>query len=178
VRSDATGPETTRIVAPEITQSAIHGARLGLPASAYKRLLIPPAITPGFGRAKDLDSGYTSIWFGQRKVAVYFAPGSKRGTILTTWNAAYRTAAGIGPCSTIEAMKKAYGDAVHPTWAGTDPKTGTIWSWAVGDNLLFNSENHRTITAVALYKGDPAHTRHNSPQSWANYISANERWCS
>jgi serine/threonine-protein kinase len=176
--SGATARRAAPSARPEITQTAIHGARLGLLASAYERLLVPRGITPGFGRAKDLDSGYTSIWFGRRKVAVYFAPGTKRGTILTTWNAAYRTAAGIGPCSTIEAMQKAYGDAVHPTWAGTDPKTGTIWSWAVGDNLLFNSENHRTITAVALYNGDPAHTRHNSPQAWANYISANERWCS
>ena len=164
--------------APQITQTSIDGARLGFRAAAYERLLTPRGLSPGFGRAKDLDSGYTSIWFGRGKVAVYFPPGSTRATIITTWNRLYRTAAGIGPCSTIGEMKRAYGDAVQPTWAGTSPDGKVVWSWAVGDNLVFNSEDHRTITAVALYRGDPAHTKGNSPQAWANYISANERWCS
>ena len=170
--------QTSATVYPEITQASIHGARLGLPAGAYERLLVPQGVRPGFGRAKDLDSGYTSLWFGRMKVAVYFPPGATRAAIITTWNGGFRTAAGIGPCSTIEEMKEAYGNAVQPTWAGTSPDGKTVWSWAVGNGLVFNSENHRTITAVALYRGDPADTKGGSPQAWANYISANERWCS
>ena len=47
----------------------------------------------------------------------------------------------------------------------------------VGDNLLFATQDLRTISAVALYRGVPGHTRGFSPQSFANYIAANETAC-
>jgi hypothetical protein len=176
--ADAPARERASAGRPEITQAAIHGARLGLRAADYERRLVPPRSAPGFGRTKDLASGYTAFSFAAARIAAYFPPGSSRAAILTTWNSAYRTAAGIGPCSTIEAMQRAYGDAVEPTWAGTSPDGKVVWSWALGNNVLFNSQDHRTITAVALYRGDPTDTKRGSAQSWANYVSANERWCS
>jgi hypothetical protein len=166
-------PSTAGSGAPRITQTSIDGMALGLLAADYKRVF--STTNPGFGSVTDNTTGFTSLVFGPRSIAVFFAPRAKRASIITTWNKADRTAEGIGPCSTVEQMKRAYGDAAQPTESGTFDD-GTIWSWAVGDNLLFNSQNHRTITAVALYRGDPRNTGDGSPQSFANYFSG-DRSC-
>ena len=42
--------------------------------------------------------------------------------VMTTWNRNFRTAAGIGPCSTIAEMKQAYGEAVQPPWSRDLPR--------------------------------------------------------
>ena len=119
---------------------------------------------------------YPGLAFQEPETAVYFHQGGKRAIIVTTWNPRYRTAAGIGPCSTIAAMKKAYGSAVAGAWSGTGTD-GTIHSYVVGNNLLFATNDERTISSVALYHGVPGHTRGGSPQAYANYVAAVETAC-
>jgi hypothetical protein len=98
--------------------------------------------------------------------------------VITTWNKDFRTAAGIGPCSTIAEMKKAYGNAVVPSLFGTSPDGKKVHSWVVGRNLLFSvGQNQKTISAVALYMGSPPDSRPGSPQSFANFIAALETPC-
>lgn len=154
----------------QITQTAIAGARTGRTAAFYKKHF-------GGYRLSALASppSYRFLSFQQPSVDVYFPAEGKRAIIIVTWNREYRTAKGIGPCSTLVQMKRAYGSAVTATWAGT--QHGVSGSYVVGDNLLFATQDQRTISAVALYRGVRGHTRSGSPQAFANYIAANETAC-
>jgi Protein kinase domain len=156
---------------PKISQTAIAGARLSLPAAYYKKHF------GGYRQTTLAGPNYPTLAFQQPEVAVYFPSPRKGAIIITTWNKSYRTARGIGPCSTIADMKKAYGGAVKPAWAGTDPKKGTVFSYVVGNNLLFATQDQRTISAIALYRGTPGNTHGSSPQAYANYVAANETAC-
>jgi tRNA A-37 threonylcarbamoyl transferase component Bud32 len=154
---------------PAITQTSIDGARLGLMPGYYKRLL-------GGSRAQVLaQPGFPSLAFQRPQIAVYFPAEGRPAGLITTWNRSYRTAAGIGPCSTIDELKRAYGARVRPTWAGS--QKGKVYSYALGNNLLFATQDQRTISSVALYRGDPHDTRGGSPQAWANYVAALETAC-
>ncbi len=158
---------------PRITQASIAGVVLGGPEATYKQ---------HFGGYKQLvlteaDPPIPGLSFGQPEVAVYFRADARRADIITTWNRHLRTAAGIGPCSTIEEMKRAYGKAVQPSWAGTSPDGNTVHSWVVGQNLLFATQDQRTISAVALYRGKRTDTKAGSPQAWANFVAAVETPC-
>ena len=106
-------PKSPPMSPPQITQKTLAGARVGLQAAAYKRRF------GGWRFQTDNVSHYSSLAFQQPQVAVYFPPAWKRALVITTWNKGNRTAAGIGPCSTLAEMKKAYGERVRPTWAGT-----------------------------------------------------------
>jgi protein kinase-like protein len=155
--------------APLITRNSIDGAELGFTAPHYKELL-------GGYRGSTLtefsNGHFRDLAFQQPEVGVYFPPGKKRASIITTWNKNSRTAAGIGPCSTIAEMKEAYGDAAQPSVNGTHGKT--VWSWVVGDRLLFATQDHKTIADVALYHGSRTGDRN---QGWPNYIAALETAC-
>lgn len=155
-----------------ISQSAVAGARLGQTASAYKTQF--GAFSTGMLKGPD----YPTLIFASKQVSVYFHSPRGRAIIITTWNRHFRTSKGIGPCSTLAAMKKAYGTAVKPAWAGTDPNdTSVHHSYVVGDNLVFATQDMRTVATVALYRGTPGHTKGGSPQAYANYAAANEPGC-
>jgi hypothetical protein len=72
-------------------------------------------------------------------------------------------------------MKGAYGKRVRPTLFGTQGKEH--FSWQVGRNILFMTQNHKTISTVVLFKGIRFENHDGSPESWANYIGANETAC-
>jgi hypothetical protein len=74
-------------------------------------------------------------------------------------------------------MKAAYGDAAEPSPHGTSPDGKTVWSWTVGTNLLFATQNHRTISSVALYPGRTDTKRRSPAQAIANFIAAVETPC-
>ena len=158
---------------PAITQTSIGRAVLGKPEAYYMNK---------FGGYKEFDLTESDppirgLSFGEPQLAVYFRVTPFAADVITTWNRNFRTAAGIGPCSTIAEMKQAYGDAVQPPWSGIFRDTGPS-AWVVGRNLLFStSKDGRTVNAVALYLGSETDTRRGSPQAWANFIAALETPC-
>jgi hypothetical protein len=72
-------------------------------------------------------------------------------------------------------MKRAYGSHAKPTWAGSSGSKEH--SYAVGNNLLFVTQDLETIADVVLYRGDPKRTRAWSPQSFAHYVGSVETAC-
>jgi len=165
--------ETSAAGPPTITQTSIGGAVLGKSEGSYMNQ---------FGGYKEYeltesDPPIPGLSFGQPQLAVYFRVTPNAADVITTWNKNLRTAAGIGPCSTIAEMKKAYGNAVVPSRFGTSPDGKRVTSWVVGRNLLFSTQNQRTISVVALYMGSPPDSRPGSPQSFANFIAALETPC-
>jgi serine/threonine-protein kinase len=144
-----------------ITPNAIDGVSLGHKTPWYRHLLGPgpPATDPL--------SGYAELHFQQPEIATYSPRAGKPAVILTTWNPNFRTAAGIGPCSTLAAMRSAYGDRVTPDAHATHGKNVTAWK--LGTDILFETQDQRTISAVVLFR--PVHG------GWANYFGQNETAC-
>ena len=153
---------------PGITESAIAGATLGRPPSYYKQHFGPYRASTTRG------PNYPTLAFQQPEVAVYFPAPGRPAHIITTWNGSYRTAAGIGPCSTLAAAKRAYGARWKPSPNGVVLKNmhGIHSAYVVGNDLIFETQDGRTISAVGLYHGGDDH-----PQGFANYITANETAC-
>ncbi len=164
----------------QITQSAIAGAPLGRSAGYYRKHFGPLS----YSLAGVVD--YPTLSFQQPEVAVYFpkqktsipAPG-QRAHIITTWNRSYRTAAGIGPCSTLAAAKRAYGARWKPSRDGIVLKhaDGVHSAYVVGNNLIFETQDGQTVSAVGLYEGNPHDTGNGSPQAYANFVTSNQTAC-
>src|SRR5215210_1537800 len=167
--------QTPTAVPPKITQASIAGASLGGTQAAYKKRFGPYREF----ELTESDPPILGLSFGQPEVAVYFRVNAARADIITTWNKHLRTAAGIGPCSTIEEMKKAYGGAAQPSTHGTSPDGKTVFSYIVRPNLLFATQDHRTISVVALYEGSrtDVNSKEGSPQAYANFVAALETPC-
>ena len=135
-----------------ISQAAIAGATLGQTEEAYKKLYGP-------GWRSDLLTlpNFRALIFANRKQSIYFDPDTARGIIVTTWNPDHRTAAGVGPCSSLEALRSAYGSALKPSRWNT--QEGKTYAYTVGENLLFAFNGRppnpsKRVTTVALYDGD------------------------
>jgi serine/threonine-protein kinase len=169
------GSPSHEVAAPEITQSAIDGITLGHTAAYYAKTIKPRGYKPSVLT----QPGFPEMSFQQPELAVYFPKHGKRADIITTWNPSFRTAAGIGPCSTLSQMHKVYGKRAPAAQSGTSPNGKVHWSWQVGRNLLLVTQNHKTISSVVLFKGigfrNEGHD--GSPQSWANYVGAVETAC-
>jgi hypothetical protein len=170
VRGEGSKPSTTTAGPPSITQTSIAGVELGEPKEFYGKR---------FGAYKQLT---LTEWepipgrsFGQPEVAVYFRANPDRADIITTWSRRNRTAAGIGPCSTLGEMKKAYGKNVHPT--PHHPDGTPVPAYVVGPNLIFETQNQRTISAVGLYRGSLPNTTRSEEQGWAHFVTAVETPC-
>ena len=151
---------------PAITQHAIAGIPLGKQAAWYKK-----HVDRGWRDEVLSESTFPAIAFGAKALTVVFPRKGAGAHIITTYNPAYKTAEGIGPCSSVADMKRAYGDRVRGTWAGT--QRGKSYSYELGKNILFEDQDLKTVTAVVLYDGS-AYKRRNSPQAWANYVGAIE----
>ena len=156
---------------PEITQTSIDGVSVGHSAAYYQRLLgaSQPIVGP--------TPSQPSLWFRPPEMAVYFLGRGRAAGIVATWNRSFRTREGIGPCSTLAAMKRTYGSRVAPAWAGLPGSER--WSWTLGKNLLFvRSKNDRTIGAVVLFRGVAHEDHKGSPQTWANFVGTRAGSCS
>jgi serine/threonine protein kinase len=145
----------------KITQTAIDGASLGHKKSWYRHLLGPGV------PSTDSISNYAGLHFQQPEIATYSPHAGEPAVIVTTWSPKYRTAAGIGPCSTLDDMRSAYGDRISPDIHATHGNT--VSAWTLGKNILFETQDHRTISAVVLYR--PVH------QGWATAIGQDESAC-
>jgi hypothetical protein len=144
-----------------ITQTAIHGVSLGHKAPWYRNRLGPGAAST------DKLSKYAELHFQQPEIATYSPHAGEPAVVVTTWYRNYRTAAGIGPCSTLAEMRRAYGDRLTPDAHLTHGKT--VFGWNLGKNIIFETQDQRTISAVVLYR--PVH------QGWASYLGQNESAC-
>ena len=155
-----------------ITPTSIGGAKLGLKIGYYERLL-------GVGWRKDVVKvpGYPVLIHNYRKMSIYFNPSTHKALEITTWNKAYRTDKGIGPCSSIAALKKAYGPALKPSKPNTIE--GRVYAYTVGD-LIFAANGKpphpsRHVTAVALYSPSGIGRR---ALNYAGFVILNESTCS
>jgi hypothetical protein len=163
---------------PAITQTSIAGAKLGLPASAYKQLLGKPVrrlrgTVDNPGQPEDR----SRLVFSKRKLSVFFVDGIKGSTEITTWNRSYRTAAGVGPCTTIQRLKAAYGNRLKPSKFNT--QDGIVYAWTVGKNLIFGSNDRQVVEAVGLYDGsDPYVAVEGGSLAYAGFVTLSERRCS
>ena len=107
-----------------------------------------------------------------RNLSAYFIGTGDKTVEITTWNAADRTAEGIGPCSTVAELKKAYGPRLKPSPYNTH--NGIVFAWTVGKHLAFTTEpvpegRHPTIVrSVGLYS---------NPLSWASFNASNDGPC-
>ena len=92
-----------------------------------------------------------------KKVRVFFPNViTGRASIITTWDKSYKTAAGVGPCSTIDDVKAAYGSALEPDRSGTIGKSHFVYD--LGKDLVFatpGTSGHpsKVVTAVGLFNG-------------------------
>jgi hypothetical protein len=165
--------DTPDVGPPAISQTAIAGAKLGLSANAYKRRL-------GGWRAETLtEPNFPALVFQGPKVAVYFPPGGEKAHIITTWSKDNLMANGVGPCSTLQQLKKAYGREVKPARSGTSPDGKKVHSYTVGKNLIFVlGPDLQTVKAVALYDGGaPRAHEPGGSEAYANYVGAVETPC-
>ena len=165
-------------LAPRITQTAIAGAKLDRAPAAYRQALGGTGRwergTPGNPGMPD---NYARLVFARAKVSVYFADGTHRGALVTTWNKRYRTAAGVGPCSTVRRLKAVYGTRLKPSKFNTH--NGVVHAYTLGKNLIFASNDRVIVEAVGLYDGsDPKVLEPGGSLSYAGFITLSETRCS
>jgi hypothetical protein len=158
---------------PAITATSIAGAKLASAKLSNTRLLGAPFRYQAAGQ-KEIPTGfqhpdnYTRLVFAKRKMNIYFKDGVDKAIQITTWNKAYKTAAGIGPCSTVVALKKAYGRKLKPSKWST--QNGQTFVYTMGD-LLFAATDFTHVTAVGLYDSKaPGANEEGGTLPYAGYV--------
>jgi tRNA A-37 threonylcarbamoyl transferase component Bud32 len=140
-----------------ITQTRIAGATLDLKDSAYRRIwkaagaLLPLKFPEHYAR-HEFPTRKTAVYFASDNVQGAILPGHVRAVEVTTWNRSDRTAEGVGPCSTVEELKRAYGARLKPAPANT--LGHNVYGYTVGKNLFFAiaaPPHPRFVGAVAVY---------------------------
>ena len=158
--------------APAITPTSIAGARLGQSAADYRKLLGAAQALTGTNADPSHPEDYSRLYFAKREMEVYFKGKTNKAIEITTWNRAYRTPAGVGPCSTVAQLKKAYGASLK---ASPDNSHGnTVFAYVVGRNMLFATNANPYVTAVAIFTP----SAHREPTlGYAGYVVLNEVNC-
>jgi predicted Ser/Thr protein kinase len=160
--------------APQITQTSIAGARLGLGRAAYEKTFGEPGVL--VYQQQGGGTGWATLTFPDKKVWVFFPDGiTRKASVITTWNEAYKTTAGVGPCSTVADLKAA---DVKPDKFATTGKVHSAYD--VGENLIFAtpaSPGHpaKVVTAVGLFNGHaPGANRLGGLRASASFVTGNE----
>jgi hypothetical protein len=120
-----------------VTPTSIAGASVGLTHAAYRHILGTPATV------EFLENDYSQLVFTRRKVEVYFHGKLDAGVVVGTWNRAYRTAEGIGPCSAVKALQHAYGARLARALVG-----GSFAGYRLGALVFAIEAGH--VRAVSL----------------------------
>ena len=127
-----------------ITQSSVVGISLGVDQALVRALMPKPV------RLDRLEDGYVRLVSPRQKLESYFRTGTKGVAAVTTWNRQPTTGEGIGPCSTVAALKAAYGSRLVPF-----REQSRIVAYRLG-NLIFTVEGGRRVGVVALGRGAQA----------------------
>jgi hypothetical protein len=130
--------------AVDITRSSVAGIHLGTSQTQARALMTKPV------RLDRLEDGYLRLVSTSEKLESYFRAGTKGVAVVTTWNRQLTTDEGIGPCSSVTALKRAYGRRLVPFRQG-----GRIVAYRLG-NLIFTVEGGRRVGGVALGCGTQA----------------------
>jgi hypothetical protein len=128
----------------DITPDYIVGIQLGMTHAKAHALLGKPVLV---GRLQD---GYDRLGSERRKVEVYFRKGARGAVVVATWNRTLKTDEQIGPCSTVAALKAAYGSRLQAF-----RMRGKIIAYRLG-TLIFTTEGGRRVGVVALGRGTAA----------------------
>ena len=116
-----------------ITPTSIAGARLG-----DSNVFLSHMWGGGQRLAMTEPPNYSVLTQHTRNLSAYFIGTGDKTVEITTWNAADRTAEGVGPCSTLAELKKAYGARLKPSPYNTH--NGVVFAWTVGKHLVFPME--------------------------------------
>lgn len=127
-----------------ITPRSIAGLGLGTTHAKARSLL------GKYVRTDRLEAGYDRLVSGTQKVEVYFRRGASGAVVVTTWNRKLKTDAHVGPCSSVTALRRAYGKQLVPV-----RRKRTIVAYRLGD-LVFTTEGRKRIGVVALGRGTAA----------------------
>jgi hypothetical protein len=168
---------------PAIQPNSIAGAKLGLGKLAYKQRLGSAVKFEAAGGGDMSESGfqqpadYTRLVFTKRKINIYFQGGVDHAIQITTWNKAYKTKEGVGPCSSFAELKAAYGKRLQPNPRNKNPDTGEVFSYVVGRTLLFNLTDTPGVTkqvnAVTLFDGHgPGWKKPGSALAYAGFVAS------
>jgi hypothetical protein len=130
--------------APSITPSSIAGIHLGASQREARAHMTGPL------RVDHLEDGYLRLVSSRQKVESYFRAGTKGVAVVTTWNRRLKTARGIGPCSTVTALERAYAARLVPF-----RQAGRIVAYRLGP-LIFTVEGGKRVGVVALGQGTQA----------------------
>jgi len=98
--------------AHQISQRSIGSVPLGLTRAGYLHELGKATFTTRFGH------GLTRLAYADRGLAIYLSRKG-RGLAVLTSEDEYRTAAAVGPCSTVAALRRAYGVRLKPVRRGS-----------------------------------------------------------
>ena len=115
----------------DITPDYIVGVKLGMTQARATALLRKPL------RIDRLELGYLRLVSGAQRVEVYFKKGASGVVTVTTSSRTLRTGEQVGPCSTIAALKRAYGAKLKPFKQG-----GRIVAYRLA-NLIFTVKGLR-----------------------------------
>jgi hypothetical protein len=140
----STAPLASAQKAIDITPDYVIGIKLGMTHAQARTLLGKPV------RVDRLEDGYDRLVSERKKVEAYFRAGAKGVVVATTWSRLLRTDEQIGPCSTVAALKAAYGSRLRPF-----RQAGKVVAYRLG-NLVFATPNRTRVTAVGLGRGTAA----------------------
>jgi tRNA A-37 threonylcarbamoyl transferase component Bud32 len=143
-----------------ITQTSLAGAKLG-------ESVVPLERRWGGGQKLTVQfpADYAILRQTLLDLSAFFVGTTDKAVELVTWNKADRTAEGIGPCSSLAALKHAYGTRLKLT------PNNHGYGYTVGKHLFFaigTPPRPRFVSAVALYS---------NPLSTAGTIAIGEGPC-
>ena len=139
-----TAPLASAQKAIDITPGYVIGIKLGMTHAQARTLLGKPV------RVDRLEDGYDRLVSERKKVEAYFRAGAKGVVVVTTWSRVLQTDEQVGPCSTVAALKAAYGSRLRPF-----RQAGKAIAYRLG-NLIFATPNGTRVTAVAIGRGTAA----------------------
>ena len=139
-----TAPLASAREAIGIAPDSVVGIKLGMSRVQARALLTKPV------RVDRLENGYDRLVSERQKVEVYFRAAATGVVVVTTWNRTFQTYEHVGPCSTVAALKAAYGTRLQPFRQG-----GKVVAYRLG-NLVFTAEGGKRVGVVALGRGTAA----------------------